>query len=183
MKTYRPAGDLLASAEDVLRHPHNIREQAHYGASWAPHPPTYALPLERVLELLYEGRHYSWIGIYLVFGETAVRQAFCGPVPPCHSFSVGSANAGAGERGPGHSTFRETKSEIMVPIKLATRILGVIDAESDHVNAFSSEDRVLLERLADMLARFLAGDGKYIVRHAQEHWRRSTRSAARAASK
>jgi GAF domain-containing protein len=145
------------------------------------------------VSLLYEGRHYFWIGIYLVIGETAVRQAFCGPVPPCHSFALGKGNVGTtGQRGitkvvpdvnqdPTYSMcFRDTKSEIVVPIKIATRVLGVIDVESDQANAFGREERVLLEEVAGLLARFLVADGKYIMRQAREQWLResSTKKAA-----
>lgn len=186
MKTYRSARDLLSVVEGVLRHPRDIAEQPHFGATFSPHAQSHTAPLERVTRILYQGRHYFWIGIYLVIGETAVRQAFCGPVPPCHTFTLGKGNVGTvGQRGvtkvvpdvSADSTysmcFRETKSELVVPIKIGTRILGVIDTESDVSNAFSSEDRVLLERLADLLARFLTSDGRYVVRHARTEWLQS----------
>lgn len=186
MKTFRSARDLLSVVEGVLRHPHDIAEQPHFGATFSPHAQSHTAPLESVARILYQGRHYFWIGIYLVIGETAVRQAFCGPVPPCHTFKLGKGNVGTvGQRGvtkvvpdvaadPTYSMcFRETKSELVVPIKIGTRVLGVIDAESEIANAFSSEDRVLLERLADLLARFLTSDGKYILRHARAEWLQS----------
>jgi hypothetical protein len=43
----------------------------------------------------------------------------------------------------------------------------VLSVESDHENAFGAEDQVLLEAVADALARFLAGRGKYLVRRAR----------------
>jgi len=52
-------------------------------------------------------------------------------------------------------------------MKLASRELGVLSVESDRVNAFGAQDRVLLEAVADALARFLAGNGKYLVRRAR----------------
>jgi putative methionine-R-sulfoxide reductase with GAF domain len=52
-------------------------------------------------------------------------------------------------------------------LKLAGRELGVLDVESDRENAFGSKDRVLLENVAQLLARFLAGPGKYIARKAR----------------
>ena len=187
MKTYRSARELLSAVEAVLRHPHDIAEQPHFGATFSPHAQSHTAPLERVARILYQGRHYFWIGIYLVIEETAVRQAFCGPVPPCHTFELGKGNVGTvSQRGvtkvvadvssdPTYSMcFRETKSEVVVPIKISTRVLGVIDVESDERNAFSSEDRVLLEEIGDLLARFLVTDGKYILRHAREEWLRSS---------
>ena len=195
MKTYRPPRDLLASVEAVLRHPHSFHDEPHFGATFSPHALSYTTPLDRVVRALYEGRHYFWIGIYLVIGETAVRQAFCGPVPPCHSFALGKGNVGTtGQRGitkvvpdvnedPTYSMcFRDTKSEIVVPIKIATRVLGVIDVESDEPNAFGPEERVLLEEVAGLLGRFLVGDGKYILRHARDAWLRES-SSKRAAQR
>src|SRR5574341_2294210 len=138
-------------------------------------------PLEKTVEILYRQRPYFWVGIYLVAGERVIRQAFRGPVPPCHSFAFGKGNVGtAGENGfmkvipdvsadPTYSMcFLETKSEIVVPIKIAGKVLGVIDVESDRENAFGKTDRVLLQEVARRLARFLASRGRYLVRNARE---------------
>jgi len=154
-------------------------------------PGVLATPFEDVLGILYEGRHYFWIGIYLVVGREVRRQAFRGPVPPCHTFAFGKGNVGTtGERGitkviadvaqdPTYSMcFLETKSEIVVPIKIAGRTLGVIDAESDQPNAFGAEDRVLLERVATLLAKFLTSKGKYVVRKAREADERAGKTSA-----
>jgi len=103
-------------------------------------------PLDAVAELLHEGRHYFRTGISLVVGERVERQAWRGPAQP----------GGA------------TRSELSQPIKLAGRVLGVIEAESDRAEAFSSEDRVLVKEVAERLARFLTGRGKYLVRKARE---------------
>lgn len=138
-------------------------------------------PLQEVVDLLYEARNYFWLGIYLACGGELVRQAFRGPAPPCHSFALGTGNVGtAGRTGrvkiapdvsrdPTYSLcFVETKSEMVAPIRLATRVLGVIDVESDRLNAFSLKDRVLLEGVASRLARFLAGRGRLLVRKVRE---------------
>ena len=52
-------------------------------------------------------------------------------------------------------------------MKLASRELGVLSVESDRENGFGAEDRVLLEAVADVLARFLTGRGKYLARRAR----------------
>ncbi|HVO79665.1 MAG TPA: hypothetical protein VMT28_02980 [Terriglobales bacterium] len=109
-------------------------------------------PLEDVIEVICRGRHYTWMGIYLAVGRNTPQQL---------------AQAGRGQH-PGQVALPETRSKILVSIKLASRELGVLAAESDCENAFGAEDRVLLEQVADMLARFLAGPGKYIVRKARE---------------
>ena len=46
----------------------------------------------------------------------------------------------------------EIRSEMCVPLKIAQRVIGVIDVESDEVNAFSEDDLRLLSTLAGQLA-------------------------------
>jgi GAF domain-containing protein len=167
LKTYRPTRELISEVKKLLA------SRDVYSSRVS--------PLEKVLDVLYQGRHYFWIGIYLVIGDRVERQFFRGPVPPCHSFALGTGNVGtAGQTGvlkvvsdvsadPTYSMcFVETKSEIVVPIKIAGRILGVIDVESDKPDAFAMRDRILLKLVAEQLARFLTSTGKYLVRHARE---------------
>ncbi len=107
-------------------------------------------PLEDVIDLLCYGRHYAWVGIFLAVGENVAQ----------HSL-------GAGGDTPGEVALPETRSKILISIKLASRELGVLSVESARENAFSPEDRVLLEAVADRLARFLSGRGKYLARKAR----------------
>jgi putative methionine-R-sulfoxide reductase with GAF domain len=54
-------------------------------------------------------------------------------------------------------TFHTTRSEIIVPLRCEDRhIAGMLDAESDKVNAFGEEDRQFLERAAGLIAHCLA---------------------------
>ena len=107
-------------------------------------------PMEDVIELLCHGRHYAWVGIYLTVGANA----------PQHSM-------GAGGDTPDQVKLLETRSKILISMKLACRELGVLSVESDHETAFGAEDRVMLASVADALARFLAGRGKYLARKAR----------------
>ena len=43
----------------------------------------------------------------------------------------------------------ETRSEAVIPLKIEDRILGVLDIQSNHINAFHPNDLLLLEALAD----------------------------------
>ena len=164
---YRSAHDLISSCKELL----------------APNPRANAEDvLEEVVEQLYQGRGYFWIGIYLAAGDKVIRQCFRGPAPPCHSFALGVGNVGtAGQTGitkvirdvsadPTYSMcFLETKSELVQPIKIGARVLGVIDVESDRLDAFRSQERALLEQVAELLARFLTTDqGKLLLRKARE---------------
>jgi putative methionine-R-sulfoxide reductase with GAF domain len=107
-------------------------------------------PLEDVIELLCHGRHYAWVGIYLAVGTDAAQ----------HSLGAGSDKLDQVE-------LPETRSKILISMKLASRELGVLSVESDRENAFGTEDRVLLESVADAIARFLTGRGKYLARKAR----------------
>ncbi|HZR33149.1 MAG TPA: GAF domain-containing protein [Terriglobales bacterium] len=175
MKTYRSRRDLLSKIDQVLSSNVPTRRRS---------------PLQQVVEVLHEGRHYFWIGIYFLVGNQVVRQVFRGPMPPCHSFALGVGNVGTtGRNGvmkvvpdvsqdPTYSMcFFDTKSEIVVPIKLVQRIFGVIDVESDRLNAFPPGERVLLKQVAERLARFLAVRGKYLLRRAREQAEEKTADA------
>ncbi len=50
----------------------------------------------------------------------------------------------------------ETRSEIAVPIKLKDEVLGVLDIQSDQVNAITDDDRLLLEGLCGQIAIAMA---------------------------
>ena len=116
----------------------------------ANHPSFHHSPLEVVAGLLSEGRNYSWVGIYLTLDKKS---------------SPALLDNAAGTH-PGHIAVAGTRKKILVTIKIAGRELGFLNVESDRENAFGSEDRVLLDRVADLLGRFLTAKGKYLVRRA-----------------
>jgi hypothetical protein len=116
----------------------------------ASQPSAHHSPLDDVIDLLCRGRHYAWAGIFLAVGENAPQQSL-----------------GAGGDAPAEVALPETRSKILISIKLASRELGVFSVESDRENGFGAEDRVLLEAVADVLARFLTGRGKYLARKAR----------------
>jgi sigma-B regulation protein RsbU (phosphoserine phosphatase) len=55
----------------------------------------------------------------------------------------------------------ETRSEAVIPIKIEDRILGVLDIQSNHLDAFHPNDLLLLEALADNIARAVEGARLY----------------------
>lgn len=115
------------------------------------HPSFRHPPLEEVIELLCRGRHYAWIGIFLAVGENLTQFLL-----------------GVGGDALGQVALPETRSKILISMKLPSRELGVLSVESERENAFGAEDRVLLEAVADTLARFLSGRGKYLARKARQ---------------
>jgi L-methionine (R)-S-oxide reductase len=54
----------------------------------------------------------------------------------------------------------ETKSEIVVPIRVAGEIVGEIDIDSHSLSAFGDEDRAFLEECAAIIGGFIAHHSK-----------------------
>lgn len=134
VRSYRSARAVLADIEGVLSRPFTPNSS----------------PLEDVADVLSEGRHYSWVGIYLTVDK-----------------KKSSALLETGHH-PAALAVPGTQSKVLISIKIAGRELGVLNVESADESAFGSEDRVLLERVSGLLARYLTGPGKYLVRKAAQ---------------
>jgi L-methionine (R)-S-oxide reductase len=123
--------------------------------------------LRGAVRILKQGRkHYDWVGIYLLKGETLVLHNYIGkPTEHTHiPIGVGVCGTAVAERANqivGDVTkldnylacSLQTRSEIVVLIRRGDEIFGQIDIDSDLENAFSEEDERLLVRIADLLAR------------------------------
>ena len=114
----------------------------------SPRPPS---ALVRILKLLCESRHYERAGIFLTVNGREVPRAF------------GGAPATAGDSRP----------ELSVPIKIASHTLGSLRVQLASGHSFSPEERVLLHDVAEILAFYLSGKGKYLVRKTREALRDS----------
>jgi serine phosphatase RsbU (regulator of sigma subunit)/putative methionine-R-sulfoxide reductase with GAF domain len=55
----------------------------------------------------------------------------------------------------------ETRSEAVIPLKIEDHVLGVLDVQSDQVNAFHPIDLLVLGALADTIARAVEGTRLY----------------------
>jgi GAF domain-containing protein len=55
----------------------------------------------------------------------------------------------------------ETKSELVLPLKLEDRVLGVLDIQSDLLHAFHPNDLIILDALAANIARAVEGARLY----------------------
>lgn len=117
-------------------------------------------PLEKVAGLLADGRHYGWVGIYLTLEKHAAAPLVPNAAHPAAFEATG------------------TRKKVIVSIKIAGREIGFLNVESDRENAFGAEERVLLERVAGLLAKFLTGAGKYLVRRAAETEQKPKAAAA-----
>jgi GAF domain-containing protein len=126
--------------------------------------------LSDVVGFLYENfKHYSWIGIYIVKGDDLILDPWKGKQETEHTkIPIGKGICGSAAASGRteiisdvHSDerylacFVTTKSEIVVPIKKDGKILGEIDIDSDIKGAFTKEDKVFLEKIADMLSKHI----------------------------
>jgi L-methionine (R)-S-oxide reductase len=127
--------------------------------------------IKQAAEMIRAARDYRWVGIYKIVKEEFVVVTGTGNEPPTYPrFPITQGLCGAALEsgkpvvvGDVHKdvrylpTFHTTKSEIIVPLQNEhRRILGMLDAESDKLNAFGEEDRQFLERAAGLIAHCLA---------------------------
>ena len=122
--------------------------------------------LQKIVDFLYENfEKYSWVGIYIVEEGTLVLGPWRGKQATEHTrLPVGKGICGsAAATGKTDivpdvnrdnrylACFISTKSEIVVPIKKDDRVVAEIDIDSDMRDAFTDEDKMFLEKIADML--------------------------------
>ena len=127
--------------------------------------------LKEVAELIRAARDYRFIAIYKIVKDEFVILAGTGKEPPAYPrFPTTQGLCGAAlESGKAIvvgdvqkdkrylPTFHTTRSEIIVPMRDEHRhVVGMLDAESDKVKAFSDEDKQFLERAAGLIAHCLA---------------------------
>lgn len=115
----------------------------------------------------YPSNQNNWAGFYVV-DPVNEKQLILGPFMgkvACQTIAFGQGVCGKAAQAketivvpdvnsfPGHiACDRDTNSEIVVPILLKDKVIGVIDCDSAVANTFDSEDRKYLEKLADLLS-------------------------------
>lgn len=126
--------------------------------------------IKQVAEMIRDARDYRWVGIYKVNKQEFVALTGTGNEPPAYPrFPITQGLCGAvlesgkpivvGDvrKDPRYlPTFHTTRSEIIVPmVNDDKKTLGMLDAESEKMNAFGDEDREFLERAAGLIAHCL----------------------------
>jgi signal transduction histidine kinase len=130
--------------------------------------------LDQVVHLIQEAFQYDHVGIATIEGDYAVYQVGAGPIWDNPDYKFKPARLKIGSEGlTGHAAktgeaiyspdVRKdprfinmedsgTLSELTVPITAKGKIIGVLDAQSQHLNAFDESDQVMLQSLADQAA-------------------------------
>ena len=119
--------------------------------------------------LIYESlEDLNWAGFYLLEGESLVLGPFQGK-PACIEIPLGRGVCGtAAQTGqtqlvpdvhlfPGHiACDSASNSEIVVPLRVDGKVVGVLDLDSPWPGRFTEEDRDGLEKAAKVIEGFLA---------------------------
>ena len=118
-------------------------------------------------EYIRAARGYHWIGLYDVTPSHITAIAWTGTTAPAYptfprSQGINGAAVAAGtpivvqdvREDPRYLTaFGTTRAEAIFPVRGPdTTIVGTIDVESEHVNAFTAEDEAFLVQCATALA-------------------------------
>jgi len=119
--------------------------------------------LANIAAALKEQFGWLWIGFYLVKGEELVVGPFQGPVA-CTRIRKGRGVCGASwekaetlivpdvEAFPGHiACSSRSRSEIVVPLFHQGEVAGVLDIDSESLNAFDEVDQRWLEELVKLI--------------------------------
>jgi len=119
--------------------------------------------LANIAGALKEQFNWWWVGFYLVKGDELVLGPFQGPVA-CTRISKGRGVCGTSwakaetvivpdvEAFPGHiacSSF--SKSEIVLPLMSNGKVVGVLDADSEHYAHFDETDAVNLQKILELI--------------------------------
>lgn len=111
---------------------------------------------------------FDWTGIYLVDGDHLVLGPYRGKPTEHTRIPIGQGICGAAAASGETEVvddvaaderylacFPETRSEIVVPIRLGDEVVGEIDIDSNRPAAFDDADRRFLEEVAQRLADLL----------------------------
>lgn len=119
--------------------------------------------LANVAAALKEQFGWFWVGFYIVKNNELVVGPFQGPVA-CTRIRKGRGVCGASweragtiivpdvEKFPGHiACSSASRSEIVVPVIRNNEVVGLLDADSDTLNAFDTTDQQYLEEITRLI--------------------------------
>jgi GAF domain-containing protein len=105
----------------------------------------------------------NWVGFYMLSGQNLILGPFQGK-PACIKISLGKGVCGTAaekqesiivddvHKFEGHiACDLNSNSEIVIPIIVGGKLMGVLDIDSPKFNRFSDTDKVLLQELLDTL--------------------------------
>ncbi|MFC4210629.1 GAF domain-containing protein [Pedobacter lithocola] len=119
--------------------------------------------MANVAAALKEQFNWLWVGFYLVKNDELVLGPFQGPVA-CTRIKKGKGVCGSSwekmetlivpnvDEFPGHiACASASKSEIVLPLVVDQKVIGVLDIDSEFLNHFDSTDKTYLEEVISIL--------------------------------
>lgn len=119
--------------------------------------------LANISAALKEQFDFFWVGFYLVKENELVLGPFQGPVA-CTRIAKGRGVCGAAwermetlivpdvDAFPGHIACSSlSRSEIVIPLLSADRVVGVLDVDSSQLDAFNETDQRYLEEIVKLI--------------------------------
>jgi GAF domain-containing protein len=119
--------------------------------------------LANISAALKEQFGWLWVGFYLVQEDELVLGPFQGPVA-CTRIRKGRGVCGAAwrdtktlivpdvEKFPGHIACSSlSRSEIVVPLFAESKVVGVLDVDSEHPDMFDETDQQYLEEIVRLI--------------------------------
>ena len=116
----------------------------------------------------------NWLGIYVLRGDELVLGPFQG-LPACVRIPVGNGVCGTAaaklqtlrvvdvHEFPGHiACDAASRSELVVPLLIDGRLVGVLDIDSPSVGRFSAEDQTGIEGLCAAYCASQSGSDRFI---------------------
>ncbi|AIM35798.1 diguanylate cyclase [Sphingobacterium sp. ML3W] len=120
--------------------------------------------LANIAAALKEQFDFFWVGFYLIEDDQLVLAPFQGPVA-CTRIQYGRGVCGTAwkenktiivpnvDEFPGHIACSSiSKSEIVIPIYKNGNIIGILDVDSDELNAFDTIDAQYLTEIVSLLS-------------------------------
>lgn len=121
--------------------------------------------MANVSSMIHETFGFWWTGFYRVLDGELVLGPFQGPLA-CTRIKKGRGVCGTAwqqgvtqvvpdvEKFPGHiACSSASRSEIVVPLFKNGEVVAVLDIDSAELNTFDEEDRINLEKVAEILVR------------------------------
>lgn len=120
--------------------------------------------MANIASALREVFGFFWVGFYRVSGGQLVLGPFQGPVA-CTRISFDKGVCGTAwkegrtllvpdvDQFPGHIACSSlSRSEVVVPVRSGGEVIGVLDVDSDRLDAFDEVDARYLEKICGLLS-------------------------------
>lgn len=130
--------------------------------------------LANVTAAIHQTFGFFWVGFYLIKNDELVLGPFQGPIA-CTRIQYGKGVCGtAWQQGktilvpdvdqfPGHiACSAQSKSEIVVPVFSDSRIIGLLDIDSDQLKDFTTTDQQYIEEICRIIGQHPATQNTHI---------------------